>query len=94
MDHLGYAALRCAMDALERPGEKGRSVRGSVACGKGKIPKEVKGGGANAPSNFNAEWEKSVALGRGDLKPFGVLLSSSFIIRSTRCVGTLDTITS
>ena len=78
------------MDALKRPGEKGRSVRGSVACGKGKVPKEVKGGGANAPTNFNAKWEKGVALGSGDLKPFGILLPSSFIIRSARCVSTLD----
>ena len=79
------------MDALERPGEKGRSVRGSVACGEGKVPKEVERGGADTTTNFDAE---GVALGSGDWKPFGVLLSSSFVIRSTRCVGTLDTVTS
>jgi hypothetical protein len=31
------------MDALESPGEESCSVRGSVACGEGKVPKKVKG---------------------------------------------------
>ena len=55
MDHLSHATLGRAMDALESPSEESCPVRGSVACGEGKVPKKVKGGGAYAPSDFNAE---------------------------------------
>jgi hypothetical protein len=94
MDHLGHATLGRAMDALESPGEESCPVRGSVACGEGKVPKKVKGGGAYAPSDFNAEWKESVTLGSGSGQPFGVFLPSSLIIRSPRCLSTFDTITS
>jgi hypothetical protein len=93
MDHLSHAALGRSMDALESPSEESRPIRGSVACGKGKVPKKVKGGVAYAPSDFNAEWKESVTLGSGSWQPFGVFLHSSLIIRGPRCLGTLDTIT-
>lgn len=94
MDHLSHATLGRAMDALESPSEESFPVRGSVACGEGKVPKKVKGGGAYAPSDFNAEWKESVTLGSGSGQPFGVFLPSSLIIRSPRCLSTFDTITS
>ena len=80
LDHLGHATPGRAMDALESPSEEGYPIRGSVACGKGKVPKEIKGGGANAPFNSNAEWKESATLNSGNGQPFGVfcLVPSSF----------------
>jgi hypothetical protein len=94
LNHLGHTTLGCAMNALKSPNEEGCPIRGSVACGKGKVPKEVKGGGADAPTNLNAKWKESVSLGSGNGKPFEVFLPSSLIIRSARCLGTFDAVTS
>ena len=80
LNHLCHSSLGSAVEALKGPGVEGSSVRWCATSRVRQGAQKVQGSVAHAATNFDAEREENVVLGRCGWKPILPLLSCSFIV--------------